>query len=117
MHGRALSGHPIWVCRRRKRADDEAGLIRNYLARLVGVDADLVVAVVILGEGQREAANRIEISHDAARKRYQRAIQRIHIEIEKPDNGVSHFASQKARFLFVDRLAAGPGCTGTTFDE
>jgi RNA polymerase sigma-70 factor (ECF subfamily) len=63
--------------------DDETDLIRNYLARLVGGDADLVVAVVILGEGQCEAAFRLGLSHDAARKRYQRAIQRIRIEIKK----------------------------------
>ena len=63
--------------------DDQTDLIRNDLARLVGIDADLVVAVVILGEGQCEAAERLGISHDATRKRYQRAIQRIRIEIDK----------------------------------
>jgi DNA-directed RNA polymerase specialized sigma24 family protein len=94
MHGRACRSSHLGLPPGAS-TDDETGLIRNYLARLVGVDADLVVAVVILGEGQYEAANRLGISHDAARKRYQRAIQRIRIEIEKPDNGVSNFANQR----------------------
>lgn len=63
--------------------DDETCWIRNHLTRLVGVDADLVIAVVILGEGQSETADRLGISYDATRKRYQRAIQRIRREIER----------------------------------
>ena len=82
MHGRACRSSHLGLPPGAS-TDDETGLIRNYLARLVGVDADLVVAVVILGEGQCEAANRLGISHDAARKRYQRALQRIRTEIEK----------------------------------
>ena len=82
MHGRSCRSSPLGLPPGGS-TDDETGVIRSYLARLVGVDADLVVAVVILGEGQREAGVRLGISHDASRKRYQRAIQRIHIEIEK----------------------------------
>ncbi len=82
MHGRACRSSHLGLPPGAS-ADDEADLIRNHLARLVGVDADLVVAVVILGEGQREAADRLGISHDATRKRYQRAIQCIRGEIEK----------------------------------
>lgn len=70
-------------------ADDEARLIHKSLARLLGVDADLVVAVVIFGDRQCEAADRLGISHDAARKRYQRAIRKIRIEIEPSENSVS----------------------------
>lgn len=57
--------------------DASALTIRIALAAMIGNDADLVVAVVILGEGQREAASRLGISHDAARKRYQRSIDRL----------------------------------------
>ena len=65
--------------------DDETDLICNYLARVVGGDADLIIAVLFLGEAQCEAADRLGISREAARKRYQRAIQRIRTEIEKPE--------------------------------
>ena len=82
MHGRACRPSPLGLPPG-VGADDETVMIRKLLVRLVGVDADLVVAVVILGEGQCEAADRLGISHDAARKRYQRAIQRIRIEIEE----------------------------------
>ena len=82
MHGRAWRSSHLGLPPGAS-TDDEAELIRNYLARLVGVDADLVVAVVILGEGQYEAGIRLGISHAAARKRYQRALQRIRTEIEK----------------------------------
>lgn len=84
--------------------DDEMGLIRDHLARLVGGDADLVVAVVIFGEGQCEAADRLGISYDATRKRYQRAIQRIRREIAKPENSESHLASQRRVSFRVDRI-------------
>lgn len=73
-------------------ADDEARLIHKSLARLLGMDADLVVAVVIFGDRQCEAADRLGISHDAARKRYQRAIQKIRLEIEISKNSVSQSA-------------------------
>lgn len=50
---------------------------------MIGDDADLVVAVVIVGESQREAAGRLGISHDAARKRYQRSMVRLCLIMEE----------------------------------
>jgi DNA-directed RNA polymerase specialized sigma24 family protein len=62
-------------------ADEAIVMIHGFLAGVVGEDADLITAVVILGEGQHEAATRLGISHDAARKRFQRAIRRLHQEM------------------------------------
>lgn len=41
---------------------------------VVGDDTDLLLAVLVLGETQREAADRLGIRHAAARKRFQRAL-------------------------------------------
>jgi len=61
--------------------DEAVVMIHEVLAGLLGEDADLVTAVVILGEGQREAAMRLGIGFEAARKRFQRAIRRLHQEM------------------------------------
>jgi RNA polymerase sigma-70 factor (ECF subfamily) len=63
--------------------DAETAMLRELLARMVGADADLVVAVVVLGEGQDEAAGRLGIGHEAARKRFQRALRRIREGLEE----------------------------------
>ena len=63
--------------------DDATGQhdLRQLLAGLTPEEAAMVIAVVILGETQREAALRFGISHDAARKRYQRAMERLRTEL------------------------------------
>ncbi len=48
------------------------------LKPLIGEDAGLVVAVVLMGFTQKEAAQALGMSHDAARKRYQRALAKLH---------------------------------------
>ena len=58
-----------------------ADLLRSRLVRLIGDDADLVIAVAVEGDSQAEAALRLGISHDAARKRYQRAVKRLRHEL------------------------------------
>jgi hypothetical protein len=55
---------------------DAASLKRN-LRNILGTDADLVLAVLIEGLTQAEAATRFGIRPDATRKRYQRAIQKL----------------------------------------
>jgi DNA-directed RNA polymerase specialized sigma24 family protein len=47
------------------------------LVPLIGADAELVIAVAVLGEPQNEAAARLAVSPGAARKRYQRAVARL----------------------------------------
>lgn len=56
--------------------DPEASLakLRATLAPLIGTDADLLLAVLVLEENQLEAAQRLGLSHAAARKRFQRAL-------------------------------------------
>ena len=53
------------------------GLLARQAADLAGADADLVLGVAVVGESQVEAARRLRIEPEAARKRYQRALRRI----------------------------------------
>ncbi len=64
-------------------ADVAGSMIATLLENWIGEDAGLVLAVVIHGETQREAARRFDIGHDAARKRYQRAIRRLRLRMEE----------------------------------
>lgn len=64
-------------------ADCEAEEIGRILTGLVGGDAGIVVAVVVMGEGQREVADRMGLSHDAVRKRHQRALRRLRDVLEE----------------------------------
>jgi len=51
--------------------------LHAWLASVVGEDAELLLAVLVLEETQREAGERLGLSHDVARKRFQRAFARI----------------------------------------
>lgn len=55
-------------------ADQETRVLRERLFQEIGAHADLVVAVVIIGERPGELADRLGISPEAARKRCQRAL-------------------------------------------
>ncbi|CUW37094.1 putative DNA-directed RNA polymerase specialized sigma subunit [Magnetospirillum sp. XM-1] len=57
--------------------DAVAGFVHRVLTDLIGNDADIVVAVVMMGEGQRDVADRLGLGYDAVRKRYQRALARL----------------------------------------
>ncbi len=57
--------------------DEETSSLREWLRAVVGDDAELLVAVAVLEETQREAGTRLGLSHDAARKRFQRALRRV----------------------------------------
>ena len=54
----------------------------DALTEVIGDDAELVVAVVNDGFTQREAADHLGITHSAARKRYQRALNRLASRVE-----------------------------------
>lgn len=58
-------------------ADEERTAICRCLTAVVGRDAELVIAVVIDGENQREAGERLGLNHETARKRFQTAMGRI----------------------------------------
>lgn len=57
--------------------EDELNTLREWLRAAVGDDAELLVAVLVSEESQREAGARLGLSHDAARKRFQRALSRV----------------------------------------
>lgn len=56
---------------------DDLKRLEARVARLIGEDAALVIEIAVCGAPQREAAERFGLSHDAARKRYQRALARL----------------------------------------
>jgi RNA polymerase sigma-70 factor (ECF subfamily) len=53
------------------------------LTRLIGMDADLVLRVVIDGYTQAEAGQQLGLSEPAARKRFQRALKRLREHAEE----------------------------------
>lgn len=55
-------------------------MVRDVLAGTS--DADIVAAVVVIGETQREVADRLGLGHDAVRKRYQRSLRRLRDALE-----------------------------------
>lgn len=57
--------------------DNEMAALRAWLLPICGVDTDLLIAVVVLGVNQREAGVRIGLTHQATRKRCQRALDRV----------------------------------------
>jgi RNA polymerase sigma-70 factor (ECF subfamily) len=57
--------------------EGELRSLREWLLPVVGPDADLLLGVVILGENQREAGERMGLPHDVARKRIWRAMDRV----------------------------------------
>lgn len=57
--------------------EDDVAELRVWLTEIIGADTELLLAVLVLDENQREAAQRLGLSHDAARKRFQRALGRL----------------------------------------
>ncbi|WP_252258648.1 RNA polymerase sigma factor [Erythrobacter aurantius] len=61
----------------------EPGKLLAELTRLIGVDADLVLRVVIDGYTQAEAGQQLGLTEPAARKRFQRALKRLRDQTEQ----------------------------------
>lgn len=57
--------------------DQQVAAIRETLVEIVGDDADLVIGALIYEESQREVGDRLGLTHEAARKRFQRAMEKI----------------------------------------
>jgi RNA polymerase sigma-70 factor (ECF subfamily) len=57
--------------------EEEVAAIRALLVPIVGDDADLVIGAAIYGDSQHELADQLGITHEAARKRFQRALGRL----------------------------------------
>lgn len=68
---------PLWSPASPSDADTSRGFLLAELEHLIGTDARLVLEVAVDGASQAEAAISLGISHDAARKRYQRARARL----------------------------------------
>lgn len=62
--------------------DEDVEALRALLVDIVGDDADLVLGATVYGLSQREVGEHLGLSHDAARKRFQRAIERIRERLE-----------------------------------
>lgn len=69
----------------------ELELLWRRLSPILGEDAQLVLEVAVLGDSQRTAGARLGADHDAARKRYQRALSRLRAAL---DDSLSHSASE-----------------------
>jgi RNA polymerase sigma-70 factor (ECF subfamily) len=65
--------------------DDDIRALRAFIAKAVGddADADLILAMAVHEGNQRDLAERVGISHEAARKRVQRALKRLRAALEK----------------------------------
>lgn len=64
--------------------DEAVKRVHGWLARRIPKDAELIVATVVLGETQKSFADRQGLTHEAIRKRHQRALESL--------RGLSHFA-------------------------
>lgn len=62
--------------------DEEIAALRALLVAVVGADADLVIGAAIYGDSQHELAERLGLTHEAARKRFQRALARLRSRFE-----------------------------------
>ena len=51
--------------------------LREVLTDVVGEHADFVLSVAVFGQSQREAGERVGLSHGAAKMRYQRTLKRL----------------------------------------
>ena len=63
---------------------ENGAALRRWLEPIVGEDVELLVSVLVVEQTQREAGRRLGLSHDAARKRYQRALARLRAHLEVP---------------------------------
>lgn len=62
--------------------EEEVAALRALLVPIVGDDADLVIGAAIYGDSQHELADQLGITHEAARKRFQRALARLRTRFE-----------------------------------
>jgi len=63
---------------------ENGSALRRWLEPIVGEDVELLVSVLVVEETQHEAGRRLGLSHEAARKRYQRALARLRAHLALP---------------------------------
>jgi len=65
-------------------ADDHASTVGAWLRPVLGDDTGLLLSVLIVEESQREAGMRLGLSHEAARKRFRRAVGALRQHLAEP---------------------------------
>lgn len=75
--------------------DEDVALLRAWLEPVVGEDAELLIAVLVLDESRREVGERLGLATDSGRKRVQRAVARLK----------KHLARSLSRFARADRFS------------
>ena len=69
--------------------DEDVAVLRAWLEPVVGEDAELLIAVLVLDESRREVGERLGLATDSGRKRVQRAVARLKKDLAK---SLSRFA-------------------------
>lgn len=67
-----------------RNTDDHPSTLGTWLRPAVGDDAGLLLSVLIVEESQREAGERFGLSHEAARKRFRRAVGALRQHLAEP---------------------------------
>ena len=75
--------------------DEDVAVLRAWLELVVGEDAELLIAVLVLDESRREVGERLGLATDSGRKRVQRAVARLK----------KHLARSLSRFAEADRFS------------
>jgi DNA-directed RNA polymerase specialized sigma24 family protein len=75
--------------------DEDVAVLRAWLEPVVGEDAELLIAVLVLDESRREVGERLGLASDSGRKRVQRAVARLK----------KHLARSLSRFTHADRFS------------
>lgn len=88
-HGSALGLTPG------RSFDEDVAVLRAWLEPVVGEDAELLIAVLVLDESRREVGERLGLATDSGRKRVQRAVARLK----------KHLAKSLSRFARPDRFS------------
>ncbi len=92
--------------------DAQTELLREQLLPLLGDDAELIIAVAVLDETQREAGERLGLSHQTARKRYRRRLDRMRRHLPT----LAH-RSAKAVDRTPNKIAVDPHCEHGRIDR
>lgn len=75
--------------------EEDVAVLRAWLEPVVGEDAELLIAVLVLDESRREVGERLGLATDSGRKRVQRAVARLK----------KHLARSLSRFARADRFS------------
>ena len=75
--------------------DEDVEVLRAWLEPVVGEDAEMLIAVLVLDESRREVGERLGLATDSGRKRVQRAVARLK----------KHLAKSLSRFARPDRFS------------